>query len=309
MAIAWRDGVSNAGTVGASLAVTLPAGIQAGDVVLIMATFQAQATSVNPALSIGSTATTPVLLTSPVLTSDFVTSELWWLVASGGDAGATVTVTADRSCFAGMSAGAWSGASSSQPDVISAGTPQAGVSTWPASTAVTVAANDWLVALAGANGGAPITASPAGTTSRETDSFNQSSIADSNGSVGGGGTTIGGGNWTSGFGASWRGWTVGLAEAVSGVTVSGVTAAVALDAPAGSITFPGSVAGALAALALAAPAGTLQSAGAATVSGPVAQLVLAAPAGSPFVPAAGGAGAGAQGDSDRPGLLRKPFLW
>ena len=95
--------------------------------------------------------------------------------------------------------------------------------------------------------------------------------------------------------------------APAGTTVSGQVSALALTAPAGDIiaSVPGPVAG----LALTAPAGTAAGSGAATVPGAVAQLVLSAPSGAPFVPAAGGAGAAAQGDSDRPGLLRKPWLW
>lgn len=113
-------------------------------------------------------------------------------------------------------------------------------------------------------------------------------------------------DWGSG-GNNWGAAGAVFAPPVSGVTVSGAVSPLALGAPAGSITFPGAASGAVAGLALAALPGTPAVSGAATVPGPVAQLALSAPAGAPFAPNPGAVRP--QGDSDRSGLLRKPFLW
>lgn len=113
-------------------------------------------------------------------------------------------------------------------------------------------------------------------------------------------------SWTSGnLGAQFM-MAQAFIEAAAGQTVNGAVSALALASPAGSVTADGTVAGVLAGLALAAPAGAAQS-NAVVVSGPVAQLLLSATAGSPFAP--NPHAALPQGDSDRSGLLRKPWLW
>lgn len=107
---------------------------------------------------------------------------------------------------------------------------------------------------------------------------------------------------------SWATIGLELNAAAGGVSVSLPAAAVALAAPPAAPQFPASASLPAAQLALAAPLVTPAGSGAATVALPAAQLALAAPALSPGSPPAAGA-ARQQGDSDRPGLLRKPFLW
>jgi hypothetical protein len=96
-------------------------------------------------------------------------------------------------------------------------------------------------------------------------------------------------------------------NAAAGVSVSLTTPNLALAAPVLAPQFPGAVTLTTPNLALAAPALTPAGSGAATVALTTPNLALAAPALAPSGPPA--ATAAQQGDSDRSGLLRKPFLW
>jgi hypothetical protein len=224
--------VTNSGT--ASGTFTIPAGVLSGDIiyVLVMA-FTTASGALTDTLT--STATTPVLVGSQqstgVNSGIQVTSGIWQIVATGSDAGATLTFGTSGGSggtyWYNVGLGAWTGFSSVNPDV-NAGTEffsasSTGTTTTPSATTGT--AGDWQIQFLGV---APPNGNnftvPGGLTGREaiTSATNQGlllQIADSNGSVGGSGTSIGNTTWTIPANASntWStSFTVGITPAVSG---------------------------------------------------------------------------------------------
>lgn len=224
MAISYNTGATadSAGTQATSQAITIPAGVHSGDVVLILAQ-QVPLTSTPSTFTISSTGTTPQSAGSAVTGTESlpaaVTGQVFWFAASASDAGKVVTITASATGFWSVALAAYSGASNTNPiDVISGAFGGAGSITVTCPTVTTHSPNCWAVFLGGgAEENSTAITVPSGSTQRQNDNSSSqiaAAISDSNGSVGAGGTSIGGGTFSSVAGSSnviLTAFTVGLA--------------------------------------------------------------------------------------------------
>jgi hypothetical protein len=215
---------------------TIPAGVLTDDVVLILVMCFTTATgTITPTLT--SSATTPTAIgSSPQSCSGsgiITVSSTFWIVAGASDPGATLTFGASGgtggSYWFNVGLVSYTGASTTGVPDCQAGTALFSA-TAPGTTitpsATTVADGDWQVQLLGV--GPPSSDNftvPGGLTGRQaitsvTNAGLLLQIADSNASVGLGGTPIGNTTWTYGSPGSASTWatsfTVGLAPAVTG---------------------------------------------------------------------------------------------
>jgi hypothetical protein len=229
MATSYNTGTTatSNGSQTASQAITIPAGVLAGDVVLILAE-QVVLTSSPSTLSAASTGTTPSQAGSQVTGTEglpaAVTGAVFYFVATGTDAGKVVTISAGASGFWGVALVAYTGASNTSPiDVINGAFGGANTNTVTCPSLNTGVAGDWAVYLGGgaAEGSASGTMGiPASSTQRQ-NAVDGSAIgkaaSDSNGSVGAAGTSIGGGTFTcaSNGNAILTAFTIGLAPAAA----------------------------------------------------------------------------------------------
>jgi hypothetical protein len=209
------------GTQEASQNLTIPAGVLAGDVMLLaVAAFYTAA--FTPAIASTGTAFTQIGASQAGGNADgfVLNGSIWYAIASASDAGKVITASGN-SAFWGLSLVAYTGASNSAPVDVDGGTLVTSSSTTsivcPSET--TGVSGDWAVYLCPYGIQAPTGFSgPAGTTQRTNTEGSGvgTSVYDSNGSVGGPGTGIGGGSF-SGSGAAywWTAFTVGLAPPVT----------------------------------------------------------------------------------------------
>lgn len=229
MAISFNTGAvaDSASTQTTSQNITVPAGVLAGDVVLVLAQ-QVVLTSTASTFTASSTGTTPTAAGSPVTGTEAlpaaVTGRVFWFAASATDAGKVVTITASASGFWSLALVAYTGASNTVPiDVISGAFGGANTTSVTCPTVSTGIANDWSVFLGGGavENSTPLTV-PAGSTSRENDDSSAqigAAISDSNASVGAAGTNIGGGTFAAPGGSTnciLTAFTVGLAPPGAG---------------------------------------------------------------------------------------------
>ena len=215
MSIAWRDGAAadNSSSGSSTLSITVPSTVQAGDAVLIYFLSAAGDGSSYVTVSVATTGTTtPAQMGSSIIGASGSLGQMWWFTAASGDASAVITFTVNQGSYLGAVLGAYSGASSSQPDVIATGNQTTAGTTFPAPTATTAKSGDWAIYTASTVGGNTLSSEP-GTLREATSSAVRAALADSNASVGGSGTSIGGGDWTAGSSTPWLGFTIGLAEA------------------------------------------------------------------------------------------------
>ena len=210
---AWRAGAvaASSGKV-TSLAITIPAAVQAGDIVMFVAS--ASNTSTNPVITASSTGTTPAQIGSTVNftgTNGFPTgTAIFWFKASSSDASKVITMSGTTSSYLGISLGSWSGCAATQPDVSATPTSNTGSMTYTAPTVATLTTADWAVYLVGCFVSSTSFSGNPGTL-REFDTSARTALADSNGPVGAAGTSIGGGTWSQSVMTSgWAGFTVGL---------------------------------------------------------------------------------------------------
>lgn len=214
-----QAGSDSGGGTAATGSLTIPAGVLAGDVVLVVSCgFNLGA---GATLSASSTGTAPVLLNQNQTAGSnnglFSNGGLWWFTAASTDPGKVITFTPSAGvAFWANALAAYSGAGAVD---VHGGVPfestTGAAESTPALT--TGVAGDWAVYLAamGTPGGA--LAEPAGTTSRIKQiaaSFIAADICDSNASVGGAGTGIGGAGkqYSATNGNTWYSlFTVGLA--------------------------------------------------------------------------------------------------
>ena len=201
MPVSFNTATSNngGGVSQASLSLTIPAGVLAGDI-LLLAVHGFQNVSAVNTLQASSTGTTPVQVStqqqSPLASGFWADGAIFRVVASATDAGKVLTASfADsRTALWALALAAYTGASGSSPVDVSGGT-ATGTSplTFPAET--TSIAGDWAIYLApfAESTNASFTG-PAGTTNRASTENGGVGCAiwDSNGSVGGAGTGIGG---------------------------------------------------------------------------------------------------------------------
>ena len=218
MAISFNTSTHLNSTQTASNTLTIPAGVLAGDVMILVLNGFSSGTS--PALSVSSTGTAFTQIGSTQAggtASGFTTyGAIYYAVASSTDAGKvlTLSISGGGTSFICAALAAYTGASNASPIDVSGGVASASSPlTVPART--TTVTGDWAVYASafGENPGALFTA-PGGITQREKTEVNGvgAGIWDSNGSVGSSGTSIGGINFTSTAGTLWlTGFTIGLA--------------------------------------------------------------------------------------------------
>ena len=250
MAISFNTGATASVTASgtASGTITIPAGVAAGDVILVLVSVFTTATgTLTNALSSTGTAPTQVGVNENANAAGVLSQgSVFQIKASGSDAGKVLTFSTSGgsggSYWYAVALAAYTGAASATPvDVITgSGTftsNNAGGATTPAAT--TGVSGDWHVSLIGYNvaNGTSIT-KPSSLTSRETLNGNQGvmcGIADSAASVGAAGTSIGSVTWTSQVpNNTWvNAFTVGLAPA--GGTAHNATGALTVT-PAGADT-------------------------------------------------------------------------
>jgi hypothetical protein len=244
-------------------AVTVPAGVLAGDVVLMKADIVVL-TGTPPTITASSTGTAPSLAGSEDSGSESlpaaVTGAVFYFVASGSDAGKVVTFSAGVvGGFWAVALAAYTGASSSSPiDVIQGAFGGANTATVTCPTLDTGVAGDWAVYLGGGAAEGGNLTIPSGTTSRQSVSSSANIaevICDSGGSVGGSGTPIGGGTFTTTIATNsiLTAFTVGLAPpAATGVSGSLAMALAPMAlGKSGSETVPGMTGMTLAPMTLA----------------------------------------------------------
>ena len=211
----------------ASQAITIPAGVLAGDEVLFVATVVPISSSTGT-VTVASTGTTPAQVgpaqnQSVPATPATVTVTLWKMVAGSSDAGKVVTFTSTVNGFWSVSLGAWSGTAGASAIDVSGGTiSAAAASTVTCPSLTTGVSGDWAIYLTGGSYELGTLAGPSGSTQREKNISAvsvSSAIFDSNASVGGSGTGIGGGIFDAGgtnTNNMLAAFTVGLAPAGSG---------------------------------------------------------------------------------------------
>lgn len=235
MTISFNTGTATSNGVSSvvSLALTIPAGVLAGDVIFIV--FAAFNQIVTETVQASSTGTAPVLIGSSqnvAFSGSDLHSAIFRVVAGASDAGKVITgslVSGDTAQWAGALA-AYTGASGTSPvDVQGAVTAAGASSTVTCPSEITGVANDWDIQVLGAAVGGAAYTGPAGFTQREkvvdAASGAAAAIYDSNSSVGPAGTVIGGAAFANaGNNSWWAGFTVGLAPpAVPGPVLSGIT--------------------------------------------------------------------------------------
>lgn len=228
MAIAWNTGatVSNGTSNVSSQAITIPAGVNAGDVLLVVVTGFDFGSGTTETVQASSTGTAPVIIGTTqqvTFSASFLNTALFYVVAASGEGGKVITgsfVSGNLASWA-IALGAWSGVSNGSPvDVSGAATASGNGSTITCPNETTTAAGDWCVQLLGVALGGSAYTGGAGFTQRESvvDSTGGQGavIYDGNGSAGGAGASIGGANFANaGNNSWWVGWTVGLTPAVA----------------------------------------------------------------------------------------------
>lgn len=221
--IFYRTGAeSNTPSPANSETVTVPAGVVAGDLVVIYGQVAGAAGTIT-ALNATTTGTalTP-LDAGQQIQGGAGWDRVWTFIAGAGDPGTTVITltsvgTNSGYIFAGLAA--YAGAASVEAwQKINTGTATSSTFTGPTTT--TINANDTAVYAAGYIAGGTITAFPG--TQRQSDG--NTTMSDSNGSVGPAGTSIGGAYTGSGS-APWTGWVLALTSASGGSTTHNGTAA------------------------------------------------------------------------------------
>lgn len=222
MAISFNTGTTGAGTT------TIPAGVLAGDVMLLVV--NGFSNGVSPVVSVSSTGTAFTQIGPQVQggsASGFSSyGAIFYAVASATDAGKVITasITGGGGPSFATALAAYTGASNSAPIDVSNGA-GSGVSPLAFPTLITGQAGDWAISLSayGEGSGGGVTVSSGTLRENHEPSFGVGAgIWDSNGSVGGSGTSIGGNTVSSAAGSVWlTAFTVGLAppSAATGGTV------------------------------------------------------------------------------------------
>jgi hypothetical protein len=211
---------NSGGSQTASQALTIPAGVLAGDVMLLLVQGFTVATTAAT-LAVASTGTAFIQIgTTQFINNGSISDQgaIYYAVAGASDAGKVITASVSgsaTSAFWALALASYTGASNTAPIDVSGGTAvfAASITCPPETTGVS---GDWAVYLGGGgcNTGATLTG-PSGSTSRQNvvDSAGiGAAINDSNGSVGAAGTGIGGGTFGINFGSgAITAFTVGLA--------------------------------------------------------------------------------------------------
>lgn len=235
MAISYNTGATGSANTASSVAVTIPAGVLAGDVMILALTvFCETGTAPSIGFSGGGGTWTLIPGTSPGTNPEVAAnSPIWsygyayYRVATAGDPGATLTVTETGSgsgtTWLAAALASYTGANTSTPADVIGGSQafnSAGPGTITTPSKTTVTANDWAVYLVGGGltAGSNVVG-PAGTAKRQ-GVFSSASIEAGiwdNGTPLAAGSSIGGGTFSETGGNSGSGWwtsfTIGLAPA------------------------------------------------------------------------------------------------
>jgi hypothetical protein len=266
-----------------SQAVTIPASVAAGDVLVVLGV-QVPISSVTPTLSIASTGTAPVAAAAQQSASESLPATLgarpWTVVCGAGDAGKVITVSSTTTGFWSVAVAAYTGVDNTNPVDVAGGAVTTGGNTGTVTcpSESTVTAGDWAVYLGGgAAEGATLTG-PTGSTSRESSVASgidvYAAVNDSNASAGAAGSSIGGGTFTTNVATNsiLAAFTIGLKAAGSGVagsaafTGTGTWSAGVADAGAGAWSGKGTLSASVAGAGAAAWGGTGSLAGAEQVT-------------------------------------------
>lgn len=226
---------TDTGAASASVPLTIPGGVSAGDVLLIaVAAFLAGTT--KPVVTVTSTGTTPVQIGTAQAVDNGTNSLVgtyWQIPAAASESGKTLTIAATINSFFSVVLADYTGANSSSPvDVSGFATPNTGVQTIICPTLTTGPANDWGIFMATAGLPNATMTDPAGSTQRiqhVSGSLIGASICDTNAAVASG-ASIGGSTFGSG--------------AAAGTWLSAMTLGLAvLPPPASGLILPGGVSG------------------------------------------------------------------
>jgi hypothetical protein len=226
----WNTGAvqPDGNAVQASQAITIPAGVKAGDVILFVVTGWAWGSAATDVIQASSTGTTPVAIGTTLSTllggaGNYVQSAIFRVAASAADPGKIITVSyvSGNTAKWTIALGAWSAVSQSGPVDVSGAVTAAGHSvsiTCPAETSA--AGGDWAIQLVSCSLEGSAYTGGTGFTQRESNvsaSGGGAFIYDSNGSVGPAGSNVGGAVFSNaGNNSQWAGFTVGLAPAAGG---------------------------------------------------------------------------------------------
>jgi hypothetical protein len=134
MAISWNTGttVDDANTQAASQTVTIPAGVLAGDIIIIVVTGWATAVPTET-IQASSTGTAPVIIGTTQSVADgtlYLQAVPFYVIAGASDAGKVITVSfvsGDTAKWT-IALGAWTGASNAAPVDVSGSATAEGVS-------------------------------------------------------------------------------------------------------------------------------------------------------------------------------------
>lgn len=209
-----------------SQAITIPAAVAAGDVLVILAA-QVPISATSPTLSIASTGTAPVAAAAQQTGSESLPATLgarpWTVVCGAGDAGKVITVTSTTTGFWSLAVAAYTGVDNTTPVDVAGGAVSAGnTATVTCPTETTGSAGDWALFLGGGAGEGGNLTPPSGSTSRESSVHAGTNvfavIADGNASAGAAGASIGGGTFVTGSATNslLAAFTIGLKAAGSG---------------------------------------------------------------------------------------------
>lgn len=231
MAISFNTGAAASVNTSVSINITIPAGVLAGDVMILgLELFTTDSTQPSVAFSGAGGTWTLIPVTTGANPAVAIGGGIWsygfayYRVATAGDPGQVLTITETGSpagtTWIAVTINSYTGASTSAPiDVAGSANHGQGSQTSPACPAMlTGVANDWAVYLAQAGLPSAATTLTDPGTAREF-TVNSAAIAaassDSNASVGGAGTSIGGssfvGSTASANGYWWSVFTIGLA--------------------------------------------------------------------------------------------------
>lgn len=214
--------VSSGNTQATSQAITVPAGVLNGDLILVVASQVPLTGTTTDTISAASTGTAPVQVGSTQHVANSIPSNLnaavFKVAAGASDAGKVITVSSTESGFWAVALAAYTGTAGASAIDVSGGTAAAAGASSVTCPAETTGVNgDWAIYLhAGADQNHTLTG-PAGTTQRaqviDVSSALTAAIYDSNAGAGNAGASIGGGTFSAGVSTNnlLAAFTIGLA--------------------------------------------------------------------------------------------------
>jgi hypothetical protein len=229
------SGVDNSWSTAASVSITLPAALQAGDVFVLL--IEADNTNGGfAAITAASTGTAPVQAGSTATVQRqqgsnqfYMMSAVFTVACSATDAGKVVTVSFGtyncEGCYAGN---AYTGVKTTAP-IDTSGTNSGTANSLACPTLITNYAGSWPLYLASCSTGAGSITVPG---TERTDTNPPACFADGGAAAGGAGSSIGGGTFSAPSQTIFITWTIGLTAAPTNIPVSDTDAGSGADAQA-----------------------------------------------------------------------------